>query len=588
MYKLFIAFRYLRRNWLNLVGTLAVALAVLAPICVLSVMKGFDEEFRSRVRATLSDLIIERHSGDAFGGCEAMMARIQKIPYVVACAPEYDGLGVLRMRLNSQSGWESQYVQFHGVDLAREDQVTEFAEFWRMWRGRQARLEFADLAAQGSGLNGESKEKIAGLLSSMRHADFSLLDTAGRDAARSWAIRNQVDLEAALRAADTALPDWGPDHDPKYCPAFPGEELVIMGRYPDGHEASLGIGNTITLITAAAGLEETHRTCRIAGKFRTNMSDYDHGNIFMPLADVQAFMQQPDKVTSITIRLKSFDHAPEVRSALLGILTPEEMAEGLDLARPLLQKQNPAGLARLDGQFRQLRLDLPKWFAERNPMAVEASQDLTAELERALAEVLRSSADSVPKPTLERIVEFQKKVEARVTEALGPDFRVSTWEDKRLPMLRAIAIERQVMAFILFFVGLIAGFLILSLLHTTVISKTRDIGTLKSIGGSVHGIMSIFLLNGLLMGLIGSAIGTAGGFLITSHINQIKAALERIVGFSLFPSDIYYLDRIPVDQHPWPSILVICVLAMAVSLAASVLPAWKAARMDAVEALRYE
>ncbi len=127
---------------------------------------------------------------------------------------------------------------------------------------------------------------------------------------------------------------------------------------------------------------------------------------------------------------------------------------------------------------------------------------------------------------------------------------MSTWEDKRLTFLRAVALERQVMAFILFFVGLIAGFLILSLLHTTVISKTRDIGTLKSIGGSVHGIMSIFLLNGLLMGLIGSALGTAGGFLITRNINAIEAFLERIVGFSLFPSDIYYLDRIPVDQHP--------------------------------------
>jgi ABC-type lipoprotein release transport system permease subunit len=588
MYKLLIAFRYLRRNWLNLVGTLAVALAVMAPICVLSVMKGFDQEFRSRIRATLSDLIVERHTDDPFAGYEGMMARIEKIPHVVACAPEYEGLGVLRMRLSARSGWKSMYVQFHGVDLSRETRTTDFAEFWRMWRGRQARLDLAALAAQGSGLAGEPKQVISGLLSSMRHEDFSLLESADRAAARSWAERNHVDLEAALHAGDTAMPEWGPSSDPKYSPAFPGEELVVLAKYPDGRDASLDIGDDVTLITATGGFEETHRTCRIVGKFRSGISDDDVRNIYLPLADVQNFMQQPDKVTSISIRLDSFDHAPEVRAALMGILAPEEMAEGLELVRPLLRKQNPAALNALDEELRRLRADLPKWLAERNPLAAEVSQDLTEELERVIADVLHSSGSSAPKATLEQMVDFQKKVVARASGAIGDEFRVSTWEDKRLTFLRAVANERELMAIILFFVGLIAGFLILSLLHTTVISKTRDIGTLKSIGGSVHGIMSIFLLNGLLMGLIGSALGTVGGFLITTHINQIKVFLERIVGFSLFPSDIYYLDRIPVDQHPWPNILVICVLAVAVSLCASILPAWKAARMDAVEALRYE
>jgi ABC-type lipoprotein release transport system permease subunit len=582
MYKLYVAFRYLRRNWLNFVGTLAVALAVMAPICVLSVMKGFDEEFRARIRATLSDLMVERRTDDPFAGYEAMMARIAKIPHVVACAPQYDGLGLLKLKR------QTRYVEFHGIELARESRATDFAEFWRMWRGRQARLELADLAAQGIGLGGEPKEKVADLIRQMRHEDFSLLDSSDRDAIRSWAERNGVDLEAALRAGDTAVPEWGPVTDPRYSPAFPGEELVVLGRYPDGREASMEIGDELTLIAASDVFERTFRRCRIVGKFRSGMSEYDERNIYLPLADVQQFMQQPDKVTTINIRLDSFDHAPQVRASLLGILTPEEMAEGLDLVRPLLRKQNPAALSNLDEQIRQLRLELPKWFAERNPLAVEASEETDLGLERVIADLLHTSGDSMPKERFERLTEFQKKVLARAEDAIGDEFRVSTWEDKRLTFLRAVALERHVMAFILFFVGLIAGFLILSLLHTTVISKTRDIGTLKSIGGSVHGIMSIFLLNGLLMGVIGSVLGAIGGSLITANINAIERVLERFVGFSLFPSDIYYLDRIPVDQHPWPNVLVVCVLAVAVSLAASVYPAWKAARMDAVEALRYE
>lgn len=581
MYKLFVAFRYLRRNWLNLVGTLAVALAVMAPICVLSVMKGFDQEFRSRIRATLSDLIVERPTDDPFGGYEGIMARIAKIPHVLACAPEYVSLGLLRLK------GKSRYVEFHGVDLAAENRATDFAEFWRMWRGRQGRLELAELAAQGSGLGGEPKRKIADLFTRMRHEDFSLLDPADRDAAKSWAERNQFDLEAALRAGDTAVPEWGPADDPKYSPCFPGEELLML-REPTGRVFSLGIGDEVTLIAPSDVFERTFRRCRIVGKFRTGMADYDGRVIYLPLADVQEFMQQPNKVTSINVRLDSFDHAPKVRAALLGILTPEEMAEGLDMVRPLLRKQNPAEMNALDHLFRQLRVDLPMWFAESNPQAVEYSQEMSTVLERVIAEVLRSSGDSMPKATLDRMLDFQKKVIARANGAISEDLGVSTWEAKRLTFLRAVALERHLMAIILFFVGLIAGFLILSLLYTTVISKTRDIGTLKSIGGSLHGIMSIFLLNGLLMGLIGSAIGTAGGFLITKNINAIEAFLERFTGFSLFPRDIYYLDRIPVDQHPWPNVLVVCVLAVAVSLAASVYPAWKAARMDAVEALRYE
>lgn len=79
-----------------------------------------------------------------------------------------------------------------------------------------------------------------------------------------------------------------------------------------------------------------------------------------------------------------------------------------------------------------------------------------------------------------------------------------------------------------------------------------------------------------------------GAALITKNINEIQAVLEKVVGFSLFPKDIYYLDRIPVDQHPFWSTVVICISAIVVSFIAAAYPAWKASRMNAVEALRYE
>ena len=79
MYKTFVAFRYLRRNWLNVVGVCAVAVGVLVPTCVLSVMKGFDEELRRRIRGPLADLVVESPYEGAFSGYEELMARIERL-----------------------------------------------------------------------------------------------------------------------------------------------------------------------------------------------------------------------------------------------------------------------------------------------------------------------------------------------------------------------------------------------------------------------------------------------------------------------------------------------------------------------------
>jgi len=82
MYKLYVAIRYLWRSWLNWVGVAAVAIAVCVPICVLSVMKGFDQEIRARSRDTLADLIVSPRSDDSFSGYRELMAKIERLPHV--------------------------------------------------------------------------------------------------------------------------------------------------------------------------------------------------------------------------------------------------------------------------------------------------------------------------------------------------------------------------------------------------------------------------------------------------------------------------------------------------------------------------
>jgi len=298
------------------------------------------------------------------------------------------------------------------------------------------------------------------------------------------------------------------------------------------------------------------------------------------LKNAQSIMERPDEITSISIRLDSFANAPQVRAHLLGILTPDELNDGLAALRPYIPREQFSGLRR---QLKALRAEAPDWFATGNPRAISGTRDIERRILELAAAVQRGNPSAA-----KDLQAISQLILTREIEAIGPAFRVSTWEDKRRTFLRAVWLERRIMTYILLFVILIAGFLVLSILHTTVLTKTRDIGILKSLGGSVRGIMGVFMLNGFLIGLVGSGAGAAAGLFITKNINEIETVLTRLTGFKLFPADIYYFDKIPVDRNPLLSVVLISLTALLVSLIASAYPAWKASRMNAVEALRYE
>ena len=119
------------------------------------------------------------------------------------------------------------------------------------------------------------------------------------------------------------------------------------------------------------------------------------------------------------------------------------------------------------------------------------------------------------------------------------------------------------------------------------IEKTRDIGTLRAIGATVNGILSIFVLDGFLIGLFGSLIGMGFGLVLAVNLNPVADFVYWLTKFRVFPRDIYYLDHIPVFIDP-VSVVLIFVAAIGTSVLASIYPAVRAARLDPVEALRYE
>src|SRR5262249_14487464 len=135
-----------------------------------------------------------------------------------------------------------------------------------------------------------------------------------------------------------------------------------------------------------------------------------------------------------------------------------------------------------------------------------------------------------------------QKIQLALDQLKPMFFRVSTWEQKQGPLLGAVAIEQSILNILLFFIIAVAGFGILAIFSMIVVEKTRAIGVMKALGASTAGIRGIFLGYGLLLGAVGSGVGTAGGLLFVRYINEIEHGLSTLIGRRVFDDTIYYFD----------------------------------------------
>jgi lipoprotein-releasing system permease protein len=174
-----------------------------------------------------------------------------------------------------------------------------------------------------------------------------------------------------------------------------------------------------------------------------------------------------------------------------------------------------------------------------------------------------------------------------IAAALGGHVRIVDWQQANSSLFNAVEIERNVMFLILTLIIVVAAFNIISSMIMMVKDKGRDIAILRTMGASRAAILRIFMLSGASIGVVGTLSGLLLGVVFTRNIEAIRQALQTVIGTDLFAAEIYFFTRIPARLDSG-EVAAVVLMALALSFLATLYPSWRAARLDPVEALRYE
>ena len=545
MYKLLLCWRYLRTRWIALASVISVTLGVATMIVVNAVMAGFSHEMQTRIHGILSDIVFESHSLSGFQDPKWHMEEIRRAggDAIAGMTPTVAVPAMLNFQVRGQ--WVTRQVMFIGIDESSHALASDFGRYLQhpdnrrqlSFSLREGGYDTVDSQAEAPGPTRPALEAAGWPHRRMRVArerawrerqEQQAEDAAGSQAARP--IDQQVDaVLAATATAGAATADTPAADTPAGDAAKPDAARTDPFRAvrPDEGRTMDPATEQFTGIVPGIGLASFRDN---TGVDRFLVLPGDDVKITFPTAGT------PPKAVSDTFTIVDFYESKMSEYDSNFVFVPI------------------AALQRMRGM-----IDPQTGIPSVNSIQIK----------------LKDGTD---------LDEMRNRLRKVFPAEL---YAISTWRDKQGPLLSAVDMEMAVLNILLFMIIAVAGFGILAIFFMIVVEKTRDIGILKSLGASSAGVAGIFLGYGLFLGLVGAGAGLALGLAITWNINAIRAVVEWWTGERVFDPSIYYFFKIPTIVHP-ATILWIIAGAVAIAVAASVLPALRAARLHPVEALRHE
>lgn len=545
MYKLFLTLRYLRKRRIAYFAIAAVTLCVAMVLIVMSIMGGWLEQVKLRARGLLGDIIIDNAAYSGFPLYQELIDEISAWPEIVKATPVIYTYGLYEFQGTSRNGM----VRVVGIRLDEVYNVNAFKEslFYEKFYPGTTTLELQQQPVIGVDpadppiFNTETNEAYV----------WPKLPEPYREALERSRAAGIVDDESTETYLNSQLAQIGLlpvpgvyEVDLDRPPRMEGNELpgIILGRdiiayresdgrytHPEGLPRGCKVLLTVTAISGGSTIDTPTKTVfRYADDSRTGIYEIDSQHVYC----------------------------------------------GFDLLQKLLQMDEAE---RVEPESGETVGTVP---ARCSQIQIKTVPGLSATEIRALCRRMEDTYHGYLDDPRFDLDAFESRLVSSI--------KALTWQESQAHIILPVEKERILVTILFGIISLVAVTLVLCILYMIVLQKTRDVGIIKSIGGSSGGVAFIFIMYGAAVGIAGSILGTILGTLFVTYINEIQDFLIQInPAWRVWDMQVYSFDRIPSEVSPMDAVFVVIVAIIASTLG-SLAAAWRAGSMQPVEAVRYE